>query len=99
MRDVHSRALGLLLWGEHRCADWPYSLIGSWADDSVYIAGDDEGALIVRSETEFELPYCIDTRSEANPDRNMYWMSLEEFEEISGPDGWSCVANELAWVS
>jgi hypothetical protein len=80
---AYAEFVALLLWDEHRSEEWPFALIGSWAGDTIYLTSDEEFATIVRSETEYVLPYCIDTRTPAKPERNLWSMALEEFEEIS----------------
>lgn len=49
-------------------------LASSWCGDSVFIVSDDHGKA-----NEFGLQ----TSTEQNPDRNLYWMAKEEFEDIS----------------
>lgn len=50
------------------------TLAGSWCGDPIFIAGDDNGK-------PDELG--IKTSTEQNPDRNLYWMAKEEFDDIS----------------
>lgn len=49
-------------------------LAGSWCGDAVFIVSDDHGKAD---------EFGIKTSTEQNPDRNLYWMAKEEFEEIS----------------
>lgn len=49
-------------------------LAGSWCGDRVIVAGDDHG----RPDE-----FGIKTSTERNPDRNLYWLAKEEFEDIS----------------
>src|SRR5262245_2477999 len=47
---------------------------GSWFSDPVIVAGDDEGPPDA---------YGIKTTTAEKPERNLYWMASEEFEDIS----------------
>lgn len=49
-------------------------LAGFWCGDSVFIVSDDHGKAD---------EFGVKTSTEQNPDRNLYWMAKEEFEDIS----------------
>ena len=84
MKGMHARALGLLLCDDRRVSDWPASLFGSWAGDTVVLPNDEEGVMIVDKKGRELLRYGIETRTATNPDRNLWWLAEEEYEEMSG---------------
>jgi hypothetical protein len=49
-------------------------LAGSWCGGPIYVVGDEQ--------TEPDV-FGINTSTIENPDRNLYWMAEEEFEDIS----------------
>lgn len=49
------------------------SLSGSWCGDSIFVAGEYAKAD----------EYGVITSTQENPDRNLYWMAREEFEDVS----------------
>ncbi|MBA3716170.1 MAG: hypothetical protein H0W76_27580 [Pyrinomonadaceae bacterium] len=59
-------------WG-HPIYDFG-ELAGSWCGDSVFIVSDDHGKAD---------EFSVKTSTDQNPDRNLYWMAKEEFEDIS----------------
>jgi hypothetical protein len=85
MLGWHARALALFLCDERRRGDWPLSLVGSWAGDPVFFPHDEEdGPVTWRDEQNYVLPYGIETRTQTNPDRTLYYMARDEFEEVTG---------------
>lgn len=50
------------------------ALAGSWFGDRIYLSGDGYGQ---------PNDFGIQTSTESRPERNLYWMAKEEFEDIS----------------
>jgi hypothetical protein len=50
------------------------ALAGTWFGDRIYLAGDGYGQ---------PNDFGIQTSTDSNPGRNLYWMAMEEFEDIS----------------
>lgn len=69
----HAQALALLTCRMDDVRDTEGTLLGSWSKDLVLAAG------------EFASPgkYGIETATTGNPDRNLYRMARDEFEDIS----------------
>jgi hypothetical protein len=84
LTGLHARALGLLLCDERRSEEWPLSLVGSWAGDVLFLPHDEQAPTIARDESTEILPYGIETRTPAQPTRNLYGMATREFEEMTG---------------
>jgi len=70
----HAYAIALLVCKLDEVEHSYGELAGYWFGDPVIVAGDDEGP---------PNAYGIRTATAQNPDRNLYWMASEEFEDIS----------------
>jgi hypothetical protein len=77
----HTAAVAFLLCNIEQVRDeWErpiyegVELAGSWCGDPVYVVGDDQGKAD---------EFGIKTSSEQNPERNLYFMAHEEYEDIS----------------
>jgi hypothetical protein len=81
LRGNHAVALALLVCNLDQVRDGRGNLrhdfgplAGSWCGDPIYVVGDEQ--------TEPDV-FGIKTSSIEKPDRNLYWMAKEEFEDIS----------------
>jgi hypothetical protein len=70
----HAYAIALLVCNLAEVDHSYGQLAGSWFGDRVIVAGDDEGE---------PNAYGIKTSTLENPDRNLYWLASEEYEDIS----------------
>jgi len=73
LQGKHGIAVALLLLDRHQDHRTPSSLVGSWVGDPIIITGDSA------------VPHTtlLQTATDEQPDRNLYIMALEEFEDIS----------------
>jgi hypothetical protein len=81
LRGNHAAAVALLVCNLDQVRDSRGNLrhdfgplAGSWCGDPIYVVGDEQ--------TEPDV-FGINTSTIENPDRNLYWMAEEEFEDIS----------------
>ncbi len=74
MRGFHANALALLVCKVDEAMSPPPELAGSWFGDKVYVVGNDYGKADA---------YGIKTSTLGDPDRNLYFLALEEFEDVS----------------
>jgi hypothetical protein len=81
LRGNHASAVALLVCNLDQVRDSRGNLrhdfgllAGSWCGDPIYVVGDEQ--------TEPDV-FGINTSTIENPDRNLYWMAEEEFEDIS----------------
>ncbi|GEM_PF-2243153 len=70
---IHAKAVGLLLYDTKKQLSLTHQLVGAWVGDSVIVAGDNA----------HPNPVGIQTINEENPERNLYEMAYQEFEDIS----------------
>jgi hypothetical protein len=74
MLGFHANALALLVSTADEAHSRRPELVGAWFGDKIYVVGDDYGKPDA---------YGIRTSTEKNPERNLYFLALEEFEDIS----------------